>query len=81
MALNWRQLKDFYFQNLKTGHIKYGIGKKYTFQADTAGCKYIIFLFLKKATWVCDQLRIISDRDFSSVGVGPGLYLARDHIN
>ena len=36
MALNWRQLKDFYLQNLKTGHFKYGIGKKYTFQADTA---------------------------------------------
>ena len=35
----------------------------------------------KKATWVCDQLRIISDNYFSSVGVGPGLYLARDHIN
>ena len=81
MTLDTRQLKDFYLQNLKTGHIKYGISKKYTFQADTAGCKYIIFLFLKKATWVCDQLRIISDRDFWSVGVGPGLYLARDHIN
>ena len=81
MAPNWRQLKDFYLQNLKTNHIKYGIGKKYTFQADTAA--YISFSYIpkKKATWVCDQLRIISDNYFSSVGVGPGLYLARDHIN
>ena len=36
LTLDWRQLNDFYLQNLKTGHIKYGIGKKYTFQADAA---------------------------------------------
>ena len=30
---------------------------------------------------MCDQLRIISDHYFLSVGLGLGLYLAQDHIN